>query len=779
MNRISLAVKLGFLMTLAILLVSAAGYLTYNNLSSIVASIEVKSRPDLRLLAIRDIASDLDKAESSVRMYTLSGKQQDIKPYYDIIENIDEKIGSLRAGSANDNVLLPQIDTISNLIEENMLVWNDMLDLHHSDSLDIYIRMLTAKIAVGTLNKKTSERSILRRVFSRKAVKAEAQRKQELISDLNKIEKQDSLKKSMMRETEAKLAVTGNEIRERLYMLISRMEDEVINSINENSKAADLLANKTYQWLALFAALGTLLVISVLMVVVRYVRKTREYQKALEKSKEETELLAKTRELFVANMSHEIRTPVNAIHGFAGQLIHGQLDEKSRKMAGIIKSTSDHLARVVNDILDFSKLEHATIELEKTHFRLQPLLEELRLLFAKNVAERKTLLYYTISKNMPEVLYGDSYRLKQILINLTGNSVKFTSNGEICISVEAGIVSNGMFQMTLKVSDTGIGISKDMQTKVFDDFTQADAGTVRKYGGTGLGLSIVKKLVELHNGNISLESELGKGTAITIVMPYLAGNPEELPLSSESPDIPEYFKKLKVLVVDDEAYNRMLFRTIFDRWQISCNEAGDGAKALEMIKTESYDLVFMDARMPGMDGMEASAYIRNKMGIAAGTMPIVGTSATHTVDDIKTYLSAGMNAFLPKPFTESMLFAVIQSLIRPVAYNRLNSSSNEAGIGFETQEIKDPNAEIMASSKSTNPDDSGVDLTSLYHLANNDVTFVRQLLHTFMESTEQGLQEIKEAIEQNDTLLYMNWHIKFLRPADIWVQTACIPALNR
>ena len=243
MKWFTLPVKVGILMTFAAALVSAAGYLTYKSLSSIVASIEVKSRPDLRLLIIRDIAADLDKAESSVRMYRLTKRQQDIKPYYAIIGGIDNKIDSLRSASSNDSSLLFQIDTISSLIEENMLVWNEMIDLYHTDSLEIYVRKLTAKIAVGTLNKNDSEPGILKRVFSRKALKEqelqeqqeEQQKQQEIISSLNRIEQQDSIKNSLLLATETKLALTGNEIRERLYMLMSRMENDVIRSIKTNS----------------------------------------------------------------------------------------------------------------------------------------------------------------------------------------------------------------------------------------------------------------------------------------------------------------------------------------------------------------------------------------------------------------------------------------------------------------------------------------------------------------------------------------------------------------
>jgi len=741
MKWVSLPVKVAVLMILAVGLVSAAGYLTYKSLSSIVASVEVKSRPDLRLLIIRDIAADLDKAENSVRIYRLTRKQQDIRPYYRIISGIDDKIDSLRVASINDTAFLTQIDTISSLIEENMLVWNEMIDLYHSDSLEVYIHSLTAKIAVGNLNKKKT--SILKRVFSRKALKEEEQQallseQKALINDLNKIEQHDSIKNSIILATESKLALTNMEINERLYMLITRMENQVVDSIRANTEAAKRMERKTYQRLVIFAVMGSLLVLMVISVVVRYVRKIRQYQKALEDSREETEKLAKTRERFVANMSHEIRTPVNAIHGFAGQLRHEKLSERSSKMIDIIRSTSEHLVMVVNDVLDFSKLQNDAIVLDRTHFLLQPVFEEIRMLFTPAAQANASRFFYTISDDTPAVLFGDSHRLKQILLNLAGNAVKFTINGEIHVSAESRSFTGNTFELVLTVSDTGIGISKDMQQKVFDDFTQAEAGITRKFGGTGLGLSIVKKLVELHQGSIQLESQEGKGTTVTCMLPYQSGNRKLARKTAEVISVPEPVKSLKILVVDDEEYNRLLFKTIFSRWQVTSDEVSDGIKALEKIKSSSYDLVFMDARMPGLDGLEASVQIRSQMGMDENTLPIVGTSATHSLEDMQIYHSAGMNAFLPKPFTEKMLLDTILSVIQKTPFIKQEAE-------FAVMHTDTSFSETRLSSSL-----HGVNLKNLYHLANNDLSFVKQLLNSFIQSTEQGLSDLDASINSGD-----------------------------
>jgi len=712
-------------MTLAILIISATGYLSFRSLSSIVSSIQVKSKPDMRLLIIRELTSDLEKAENSVRMFIHTRNQKDIRPYYSTIALFDSKIERLHDASLNDTVLLNQIDTIRSLMEENIVNWNLMLTLYHNDSVDNYIRKLSARMAVAASNDKDNEGSILRRVFGKKTESTLDQNK--IIQDLNLIEKQDSIKNTRLLAAEAHLASTGNEIRERFYMLIAKMEDEVNNSLKSNAKAADQLALNTYRWLAGFTFLGSLLVIVVLIIVARYVHKTRDYQKALIRSKEETEKLAQMREQFMANMSHEIRTPVNAIYGFSEQLLYRSFDDKNRQILQIIKSSSDHLVKLVNDILDFSKLQAGKIVLEPVHFEIKRAFEEVQLLFENRSIEKNTRLYYNITESTPPVLYGDSYRLKQILFNLVGNSVKFTAEGEIFFSADIARKSADRFNLILKVSDTGIGIKEDMHNKVFEDFTQEENDTSKKYGGTGLGLSIVKKLVELHGGNISLESKKNKGTHITCILPYAKGNAKQLPALIPSLRIPDQFKKLKILIVDDEAYNRLLFKTILDRWKVQYDEAGDGQAAIELVTTNRYDMVFMDLRMPRLDGLKSTVFIRQELKRSEAELPVIGISATHTAEDIQKYRKVGMNTFLAKPFTEKMLFDIMLSLVKE-----------------DYKEPALPEVQVLPEN------DPEIDLTGLYHLANHDKPFVHVMLVQFIESTEKGLMEILESVEKGE-----------------------------
>ena len=713
-------------MILAVILLSATGYLSYRNLSSIVASIQLNLKPDLRFSTIQEISMDLEKAQNSIRIYTNTHDSLDLRPYYFVISSINEKVSRLHSECISDSLLIRQTDTISKLIEKNIDIWNQLLYLQNNYTVAQNLKQLSVRLDSNSIEDSKTDKSILKRVFSR-ANKNRLNEK-EIISDLREIEQQDSITKVKLTRRETKLAVTSSEIKEQFYNLITKIENEISALVKEKAIAADKLAAKTYIGLAMFSVSGTLLAILVMFIIVRYVRKTHAYQIALQSSKDESEKLARTKELFMANMSHEIRTPVTAISGFTEQLLHEPLDENTTRSLRIIKSSSDHLANIINDILDFSKLQNGRLSFEKVHFSLTQIFEDVFTLFERQAKRNNTRFSYSINRDTPNVLMGDPYRLKQILINLVSNSVKFTQNGEVHFS--AGCIKKEAKEMELviEVVDTGIGIEESKINFIFEDFTQEEMSTTRKYGGTGLGLSIVKKLIELHNGTIECTSRKNEGTKITCHIPFLTGDEKMIRMDVEPPlNVPEEVRNLKILIVDDEEYNRLLFKTILDRWKVRYHTAINGMEALELLKTERYDLLFMDARMPGIDGLKATEFIRNEMKISKSDMPVICISAATINDDWEKYQKAGMNAFLPKPFTEDMLLTAILSVIR--GYN----STAAADVSGEPK------------NESLGPDK--VNLQNLYHISGGDEKFVIQMLLSFIDSTNKGLAELNNTVK--------------------------------
>jgi signal transduction histidine kinase/FixJ family two-component response regulator/HPt (histidine-containing phosphotransfer) domain-containing protein len=730
-------------MILAVVLLSATGYLSYRNLSSIVSSVQVDLKPDERLLNIRDISTDLEKAQNSIRIYSNTHDSLDLIPYNDIITKIDSKVNLLSSQCLNDPILRQQTDTIGKLIDENITIWNELLYLNNSITVAKDLKQLSGRLDSSSFADSRKEQNILKRVFSRTTKNRLTEN--EIISHLKEIEKQDSITKVRLTIRESKLATTSSEINEKFYDLITRIENEIAGIVKTKVLAADKLANKTYVWLGMFTISGTLLSILVMFITVRYVRKSHSYQIALQNSKEEAEKLARTKELFMANMSHEIRTPVTAISGFTEQLLHDPLDANTTRTLKIIKSSSDHLARIINDILDFSKLQNGKLSLEEVHFSIVQILADVQILFENQALRNNTVLSYSISPDSPYFLLGDPYRLKQILMNLVSNSVKFTKNGKVHFSVDCLKESADKIQLVMEVIDTGIGIEESKIDFIFEDFTQEEMSTTRKYGGTGLGLSIVKKLVELHGGKIQCISRKNQGTKITCYIPILIGDEKYLRKEIEPPlFIPDEVKNLNILIVDDEEYNRLLFKTILSRWNVKYHEASSGMEALELLKTSSFSLVFMDARMPGIDGLKATQFIRNEMNIKELDMPVICISAAPVNEDWQKFQNAGMNAFLPKPFTEEMLLTTILSVIKD--YTIVN------------QPVRiDDNDRVETGLDKIN-------LKNLYHISGGDEKFVKQMLISFIESTRNGFNEMEEALNSHNSYLISELAHKMLPP---------------
>ena len=724
LKKNAIQLKIGFIMLLAVVLLTATCYLLYRNLSSIVSSMPINSNPERRLLSIRDIAMDLEKAGNSVRIYTITRNSSDIKPYYNVISNIDEKVNRLNFECRDDSVLLAQTDTISLLIEENIYIWTQLLVLYNDNQVVDYLKQLSDQLSVVSESNQKKEKGILRRVFSRNP-KTTIDEK-EIMNDLNKVVEQNRSTKDEVLTQESLLADNSSEIKEKLYDLITKMENEMYELINKKAETASEVAGKSYLWLIMLSISGGLLAILVLYIIIRYARNAYSYQLALENSKDEAEKLASTKELFMANMSHEIRTPVTAISGFTDQLLHEPLTENISGSLKIIKSSSDHLLKIIDDILDFSKLQNKKLVLEKVNFSISQVMEEVYGLFERQAGQNNTRLSYSLSTDTPPVLVGDPYRLKQIIINLVSNSVKFTKDGTVHFEASFNKKNKEEVELILEVTDTGIGIEESKIDRIFDDFTQAEMSTTRKYGGTGLGLSIVKKLIELQNGTIDLKSKLNQGTKIVCRIPFMTGHGKQLTKDSAvNVLIPEEFLKLKILIVDDEEYNRLLFKKILDRWKINCKTAENGMEAFEILKEEKFDLLFMDMRMPGIDGLKTTLFIRNEMKISESDMKVVFMSAAPLNDDLEKYKKAGMSAFLQKPFTEEILLATFMKVRTDTKFTMPFTPTD--------------NHRIQENSGSIN-------LNNLYHISDGDEQFVKQMLISFINTTGKLLAEMQEAL---------------------------------
>lgn len=386
-------------------------------------------------------------------------------------------------------------------------------------------------------------------------------------------------------------------------------------------------------------------------------------------AKEEAEEATRTKSDFLSIMSHEIRTPLNAILGMGELLEETSLTPEQKEYVQLSGSAGSTLLALINDILDFSKIEAGHVELESINFNLPETIEKNCEIMAIRAHKKNLEIAFHILPETPTFVRGDQARLNQILINLIGNAIKFTETGEVVVKVQKAADPAGERQgleLLFSVIDTGIGIASDKAGIIFDSFSQADSSTTRKYGGTGLGLSISKRLVELMQGRIWVESEPGHGSAFHFTIRLLPGQGEEIP----PPPAPEVnIAGKKVLIVDDTPVNLLILREFLKGWGASVAEAGDGEKAIkEIIKAKDandpFDLILLDCKMPGMDGFEVVERI-NKISSSTGLSIMMLTSDNRS-GDIAKCKKHGISGYLIKPIKrESLLNAIMEVMGRP------------------------------------------------------------------------------------------------------------------
>ncbi|MDO9186121.1 MAG: ATP-binding protein [Bacteroidia bacterium] len=390
----------------------------------------------------------------------------------------------------------------------------------------------------------------------------------------------------------------------------------------------------------------------------RDINKREKLEKELVETKKRVEEASVIKEQFMANMSHEIRTPMNAIIGFNDRLIKTKLNDEQQEYVAAVQSSGENLLTIINDILDFSKIEAGMVTIEHIRFNLHELLQTVYNMFFLKAKEKNISLRLHHPKDIPEFLMGDPTRLTQILINLVGNALKFTGQGNIDITVEVIKDDKQNATVQFKVKDTGIGILEEKITEVFDRFTQAESDTSRIFGGTGLGLSIVKKLVELQSGTITVESKKEEGSLFKFTIPYKKA-PVLVATLKTSPEKIHHAvanDKIKILIVEDNLLNQKLAAFMIADFGYAFDICGNGKLAVDKLEKNVYDLVLMDIQMPEMDGYEATGVIRKKLML---NIPIIAMTAHAMPGEKDKCLGFGMTDYISKPIKETDLHNLI------------------------------------------------------------------------------------------------------------------------
>lgn len=405
----------------------------------------------------------------------------------------------------------------------------------------------------------------------------------------------------------------------------------------------------------------------------------KQAEEALRAAKEEAERANRAKSEFLANMSHEIRTPLNAVIGFS-ELLESQVESlQQRNYLASVKAGGKALLTLINDLLDLSKIEAGKLEIVPKSVNLNVLLREIEQIFAQKVDEKQLRFILEVDSLLPVHLLLDEIRLRQVLLNLVGNAIKFTHQGYVALKARAENCPDdepNQINLILTIEDSGIGIEPEAQETIFEAFRQQDSHTTKRYGGTGLGLAITRRLVEMMNGSIVVESKPGQGSSFQVQfkqVPVLVGT--HIPLAAEAELLPEQvdFQGSRVLIVDDIDSNRNLIQEMLKRYQLNILNAENGQKALEIMAQTPPDLIFMDIRMPVMDGYEAIRRIRKDSGLAH--IPVVALTASVLAQDYQAVIRAGFNAYLHKPAT---LRQIVATLCNYLPYQLLSQAKELA-----------------------------------------------------------------------------------------------------
>ncbi|PHR49945.1 MAG: hypothetical protein COA32_02085 [Fluviicola sp.] len=748
-KRNSFQYKIVTIMIIVVLLVTIMGVFTYRQFSNIITGITEETRVDMRLVTAKSLMNDVFTAENNAKTYSLIKDTVYLEKFYEATDRAHKKLDKLYSYSSQKQMLIKDVDSLESLVTKKFKGLNDFLILQDKFRVQAALDKVIRKIEKSPSIENNKEKGFLYSLFNRNTDTQKKENKlneevsvQELSNEIKNIKAEEKNIETELKKKELEFLNSDIKVNIKINELLNSIEDKELIAINKQTDKAEETMQKTNRQIAIFCVLTALLLTFMTYLIINYIRNNTRYRKALKRAKAKAEDLAETKERFLANMSHELRTPMNAIAGFTEQLSKSKLNTEQEEQLNMVRKSIDHLLYLINDVLDFTKLQAGKLKLEKIGFKPKEFVEDVVTFIKPLAAEKKTKIICNINTPDKLILLGDPFRLRQILLNLISNSLKFTDNGSVTITLSEIMQNNTNTTIRLEVSDTGIGMSEKQLTKVFQEFEQAEESTSRNYGGTGLGLSIVHMLVKLHDGKVEINSRPNKGTTVIIEIPYQKGSEVDITnverLEGEKNKKITIPKGLKILIVDDEEYNRKLLVTILKGQASSFTEASTGVEAIKELKSNNYDLVLMDTYMPELDGVKSTAKIRQMKN----NVPIIALTAAVTEDDRKNYTNVGMNGFVAKPFKENELLSEIKRVL------------NIENISSTIYQRSEP---IHGHKK--------IDFSALKALSDTDQGFYREMLNTFLTSTSEGIAGIEKSFKKEDWKMLAEYSHKICTPA--------------
>ena len=657
-----------------IVALAAAVFLTWYNFRNTTAlshTIENLQKPDTRISDLNLLVLNVNNAESDVRSFAITRNKDYLASYYNMVSASDSQMIHLKSLFAGYE---KEFDDISKSVKKKFELYDELIDLRYRQLINEAMSKISGNvkdivIPADSDSVAATKQSFFKRLFSSGKRMRELEEKAILLDSLNELQSQklSSIKKtvtaaqenevkqiSILKKKELLLLEQDKALKEQLQEQVNNLEGKIrINNEIQSQKVVydSRQQMQTVMAVTLFASVFILLLS---IIILTGISRANRYKTELEKAKAKSEQLAKFKEDFLASMSHEIRTPLSAITGFTKRLLNTSATSEQKQYIRTIDMAGDHLLNIVNDVLDLSRIETGKLQLKNENFSVAALVNDVYSMLSQKASEKHINFTADTTSVMRDVVEGDPLRLRQILINIVANAIKFTNEG----SVHLMVTKPEKDKYSFKVSDTGIGIPEEKLQRIFNPYEQAD-NIEKNYGGTGLGLAITGKITELLHGDIAIESRLQKGTVITVTIPYRQVETADAH-TTVSKQEEKYLLNENILIAEDDDLNRELAIASLKEAGADVITAHNGKEAIEKILLNNPVAVLMDVQMPEMNGRQAVMFIREHI---SKTLPVIGITANMMNDARQECADAGMNEVLLKPFDTKQLATILMPLI--------------------------------------------------------------------------------------------------------------------
>ncbi len=755
-------------------------FLNYINFQNLSNSLDNLSQPNDKLNLINDIFQDIAEADNQIQSYILTNDSSSWNNFNESVRATLENIDSLKNLIVDDSIQTTRIDSLRTLFKAKQASLEDYLEIKRQQQSRLFSNEILGEIANQLNDTAFIERELMRSDvitgtpikndslpnlsfpdnykglggFVRKVYNPNNTLELEYTYDvlidtsiirdyfpdttllavkgiLNRVMDAEANFRDEIRTTELAFLKNDETFLLNIKGIINLIKRQEENNTDLSTMMAKSNAERSNFTILITGIIGLLLSGALAFFILLDFNKSNQLRKQLIEQKEKAENLAKVKEQFLANMSHEIRTPLHNVIGFSSLLNYTSLDEKQKSYLEAISKSNLYLKDLLDSILDNSKIDSGKIELVNKPFNFNHLIEELRNVFSYSVLEKDI----DFTCNFPDELnhyyvIGDNLRLKQVLNNLLHNAVKFTNQGYIKLIVNTEFVSERC-NLSIMISDSGIGISDENISKIFNLFEQENSSIHQNFGGTGLGLSIAKGFVEMMGGTITVESEEGKGTDfyVQLSFPYIKAPKKEIELSSSEK---KYFQSISVILIEDDGWNALLFKELLSDKVKSLHIFNNGQEAIDWLneKNNNVDIIFTDINMPVMDGYEF-------LGLAKSTgiqVPIIAITAHRTQNDLTKLKTEGFDQVCSKPFQLIDINNILNLYFNsdPEKYSPTKKKSNNR---FAKRKIQN---------------DFGFDFSIIRDFANNDGEVFVNLLEELIVNNENQLTKLKQVLLSSD-----------------------------